>query len=322
MNKKILTGTDLYVSPMGLGCVNAGLKWDGEEVYKLFDAFCDLGGNLFDTARVYSDWVGPEIGRSERVLGDWFSERGRRHEVVLITKGGHPDMVHRPVNLHKNRVGREHMIYDLDQSLRTLRTDYIDLYFYHRDDPSIPVEELIETMESFVKMGKIRYYGCSNWSLHRMKEAEAYCRKMGYHGFVANQVLYNLGYANMNPLEDDTLVYLDPDMQTYHRETASNTVMPYMGICEGFFHKFLEQGEESVKNTAYYTEGNIRIARNLPKLTEKYGCTVTQAVLGFFAVQDFTCIPLYGPRNIENLRDAAHTFDLTFSKEDYDAMTK
>lgn len=72
---------------MGMGCVNAGLKWDGKDADYLFDAFLDMGGNLFDTARVYSDWVLPESGRSERVLGDWLERSGKRSRIVLITKG-------------------------------------------------------------------------------------------------------------------------------------------------------------------------------------------------------------------------------------------
>ena len=78
---------------------------------------------------------------------------------------------------HKSRVSREEMRRDVDLSLKTLRTDYIDIYFYHRDNESIPTEELIETMEEFVKAGKIRYYACSNWTTQRMEAADSTVRK-------------------------------------------------------------------------------------------------------------------------------------------------
>ena len=81
MKKIVIPGTDLELSPMGMGCVNAGLKWDGKEADYIFDAFLDMGGNLYDTARVYSDWVLPEIGRSERVLGDWLERSGKRNRI-------------------------------------------------------------------------------------------------------------------------------------------------------------------------------------------------------------------------------------------------
>ena len=71
--------TDLVLAPVGMGCVKAGLKWDGPEADRIFDAYYDAGGNLYDTARVYSDWIGPERGRSERVLGDWLARSGKRN---------------------------------------------------------------------------------------------------------------------------------------------------------------------------------------------------------------------------------------------------
>ena len=77
--------TDLTLSPLGLGCVKAGLKWDGGEADRLFDAFLYMGGNVYDTARVYSDWIPSERGRSERVIGDWLSRSGKRQDVILMT---------------------------------------------------------------------------------------------------------------------------------------------------------------------------------------------------------------------------------------------
>lgn len=317
MEKIKIPGTELVISPIGMGCVNAGLKWDGRDADYIFDAFLEMGGNLYDTARVYSDWVPNETGRSERVLGEWIERSKKRNKAVLITKGGHPLMTGPAPDLHKNRMSRGDMVHDLELSLKALHTDYIDLYFYHRDDETIPVEELMDTMEQFVKQGKVRYYGCSNWSTGRMKEADAYCKKKGYRSFAANQALYNAGSKYMKPLEDDTLEYIDSKMQEYHRENPENLAMPYMGICGGFFHSYIEKGELSVQNSPYYTQGNIRMAQKIKDITERYQITVTQAVLGFFTCRDFQCVPLYGPRNAENLKEAIKTFEIPFKKEDY-----
>lgn len=318
MNRIMIPQTTLSLSLMGCGCAQAGLKWDGKDADYVFDAFFDLGGNLYDSARVYSDWIPGEVGRSERVIGDWLMRSGKRNQVVIATKGGHPDIrIPEKTDMHKNRLTREEMTEDLDLSLKALRTDWIDLYFYHRDDWNLPVEELVETMEAFVKAGKIRCYGCSNWTTERMQAADAYCRKMGYRGFAANQVHFNLGTAHKGPGADDTMVAMDAKMYAYHRNNAQNLVMPYMGLCGGFFNKLMELGEGTVENSEYYSKENLQKQAQIRKIMETYQATITQAVLGFFTCQDFACVPLFGPRNAENLEEAWKTFEIPFEKADY-----
>lgn len=319
MKTKItIPDTDLTFHPLGLGTVNAGLAWDGADADRIFDTFLDMGGSLIDTAHVYSDWVKPERARSERAIGDWLQRSGKRNHIVLVTKGGHPDMTSEHPDTHISRMKKEDMGSDLESSLRQLRTDHIDIYFYHRDDVNQPVEELVEVMEEFRRQGKIRYYGCSNWTTSRMKAADRYCWEKGYRGFIANQALLNLGYKYMNPLDDDTLVYADSQMQQYHRENKGNLLMPYMGVCSGFFHKYAAGGADAVKGSPYYTEGNLKTAERVKELCEKYNATVTQAVLGFFGQQDFDCAPLYGPKNAEQVREAMKTFEIPFCRDDYE----
>ena len=226
MDRIKIKDTDLELSRLGLGCVKAGVKWAGQEAFDLFDAFLDMGGNVYDTARVYSDWIPSERGRSERVLGQWLAHSGKRHDIVLVSKGGHPDMTGPDPDMHKSRVSERCLKYDLEESLRVLGTDYIDIYFYHRDNEEVPVSELIDIMEDFKKQGKIRYYACSNWTTTRMKEADAYAASKGYRGFVANEALYNIGEPWMKPMADDTLVIMDKEMQKYHEENPRNLAMP------------------------------------------------------------------------------------------------
>lgn len=308
MNKIQIPETDLCLAPLGMGCVSAGLKWDGLEADIIFDAYYEAGGNLYDTARVYSDWVKPERGRSERVIGDWLRRSGKRNHVVVCTKGGHPDMTVPHPDLHKSRVSPDEMRTDLEASLKALGTDHIDIYIYHRDDESLPVSELIDTMEEFVSEGKIRYYGCSNWSTKRMREADAYCKNKNLRGFSVNQALYNIGEAAMNPPSDDTLKRMDEEMRRYHTENPKNLAMPYMCNCSGFFHKLLKGGASAVSESEYYTPGNLEIFENLKKTMEETDCTMTQAVLAFFKSQPFACLPLYGPRSKEDIQEALKTF--------------
>lgn len=317
MNKIKLKDTDLELSRLGLGCAKAGLKWDGEDAFRLLDAFLDMGGNVYDTARVYSDWVPSEKGRSERVIGQWLANSGKRHDIVLMTKGGHPSMTGSSPDMHQSRINASNMRYDLEQSLRALGTDYIDIYFFHRDNKDVPVEELIEMMEGFRKEGKIRYYGCSNWTTDRIKEADAYAASKGYRGFVANQALLNVAQPWMKPLADDTIVVMDEQMQDYHLENPQNLAMPYSSVCSGFYHKLFNEGKWAVSSMEYYTERNIANAECLHELMEEYAISVTQAVLGYLICQKFPCVPLYGPGNVEQLREAVETFHIPFRYEDY-----
>lgn len=319
----IIPNTDLKISPMGLGTVDAGVRWgkDAASADSMFGTFTDMGGNLIDCAHVYADWQivdgRQETARAERVTGDWMQRQGNRDKIVLMTKGGHPVYTHPSMDLHINRVTKADMRGDIEGSLRILRTDYIDIYFYHRDDPRIPVEEMVETMQDFIREGKIRYFAVSNWSADRQKAADAYCKKMGYRGIVADQALLNLGAKYMNPLADDTLVYVKGDLYDYHKENLNNVMMPYMGNCSGFFHIYAAKGEEAVKGHPYATEGNLRMARRLPELMEKYGCAVTNIVLGYFTQEAFPCVPLYGPLDEASIVEAAKTFDIRFDPQDY-----
>ena len=315
--RMIIPNTELSVYPIGLGAANAGLKGNAADTEQIFNTYLELGGNVIDTAHVYSDWVPPERARSERVIGDWLKQSGKRNDIVLITKGGHPDITGPVVDLHKSRMTRADMEQDLNESLEKLRTDHIDIYFYHRDNVEQSIEETIEVMEDFVRQGKIRYYGCSNWSAERMKAADAYCKERGYRGFVADQSLMNLGMKYMNPLEDDTLAYTKDDAYQYHMDTPDNLMMPYMGNCNGFFHMYEKRGEAEVVGNPYCTPQNLEVAKRVMVLKEKYNCSITQVVLGYFYHQPFTCLPLYGTTNVEHIADACKTLEVPFTEEDY-----
>lgn len=319
MEKRInIPDTDLSLCPIGLGTAAAGLAWDGADADRVFDAYVGLGGNVIDSARVYSDWVPPEIGRSERVIGDWLRRSGKRDRVVLITKGGHPKYTSEADDLHLSRMTAADMRGDIERSLRALGTDTIDIYFYHRDDPAQPVEALVETMETFRREGKLRWYGCSNWSAQRIAAADEYCRAQGYRGFVADQALLNMGLKYMQDLPDDTLEYIRGELYDYHVKNRANLAMPYMGVASGFFHSFAARGEEAVRSSPYYTPGNVRAAKRCLELTEKYGATVSQVVLGFFQCREFPCLPLYGPKDADQIADAMGALEIPFTREDFD----
>ena len=317
MRNILIPNTDLELSGIGFGTANAGWKstWDGEDADRMFEGYLAAGGNLIDTAHVYSDWVEGEKSRSERVIGDWLARRKKRDDFILMTKGGHP----RNETMHISRLNADDMREDLEGSLLKLRTDYIDIYMYHRDDVSIPVCELIERMEGYKKEGKIRYYGCSNWTTERMKEADAYCAEKGYRGFVANQAMYNIGVKRMKGVSDKTMVVCDDEMLSYHKN-SQNLLMPFSGNCSGFFHMLKEFGEERMSKSGYFTEGNLQVAKNIYGLCEKRGYSITQVLMGFFATRDIPMLPLASVNNKEHLEDIAMALKTEFSKEDFKAF--
>ncbi len=309
--------TELSLSQIGLGTADIGLDPTAPSPDRLFDTYLDLGGNLIDTAHVYSNWIPGERARSERIIGDWLLTGKKRNQIILMTKGGHPEIVPNMPTYGKTRLTYNDMLSDLEHSLQKLHTDYIDIYFYHRDDLNQSVEEEIETMESFVKQGKIRYYACSNWSVNRMQEALYYCKEKSYRGFVADQSLYNLALKHMNPPSDPTLGCTSGDAVQFHIDQPGLLEIPFFGNCSGYFHKYLLKGSNAVKDMYYDTEKNRKVAENINVLTEKYNCSITQAVMGFFRFQPFTCLPLYGTSSPEHLLDACKTWEIPFTEEDY-----
>ena len=192
MRYKVLQDTDLKVSDVCLGTVKYGVEMAEKQAGEQLERFLDLGGNFIDTAHVYGDWTPGERAKSEHVIGRWLKRSGRREEIIISTKGCHPFME----ALSVPRVTPECIVEDLDESLQALQTEYVDLYFLHRDDVTVPVAELLGTLEEQRRRGKIRWYGCSNWTLSRLTEADEYAKAQGIPGFVCNQLMWSLAAIN------------------------------------------------------------------------------------------------------------------------------
>lgn len=230
MNYVKFNNTDLTVSPVCLGTVNYGTTMTEQDAKEQISKFLDEGGNFIDTAHIYGDWGDGPKCISERIIGKWIGENGSRDKIVLATKGAHPDWGHMDIP----RVNKRCIEKDLDESLEYLNTDYIDLYFLHRDDPNTSVAEIMECLDGARKAGKIRYYGCSNWALNRIKEAQAYCIEHNLQGFSCNQLMWSLADVNFYNLADKTFILMDEETRAYHAESGMN-VMAYMSIAKGYF---------------------------------------------------------------------------------------
>lgn len=287
MRKIIFGGTDLEVSPLGLGTAQFGTGVEEKEAFWQLDRYAETG-NLIDTAHVYGDWVPGERYRSERVIGRWLKLSGKRKKVIISTKCAHPPLS----DMTASRLGKAEIVRDVDESLSALGTDSIDILFLHRDDVSLPAEEILSTLEYLRREGKIRYYGCSNWTLDRIKQAEAAARKGGFRGFVCNQLMWSLARVDYKNVGDKTLVPMDKPTFDYHA-SCGMAAMGYNALANGFFSK-KSKGEilRSGVSAKYDTAENAKILEKLTKLSEEYGLGITELCIFYFAAQPFTAVPL------------------------------
>ncbi len=152
MDRVRLPGTDIEISALCLGVAEIGVRQTEIEAHRLLDYWVQNGGNGIDTARVYSDWVSGEKHRSERIVGDWLKAAGVREQIVLATKAGHPLFE----NSSQVRLSPSELQQDLEGSLETLGTDYIDVWFLHRDDERVSVEQIIDSCDTFVRDGRVK----------------------------------------------------------------------------------------------------------------------------------------------------------------------
>jgi aryl-alcohol dehydrogenase-like predicted oxidoreductase len=161
-----LGNSGIQIAPIMFGGNVFGWTVDQAKAFELLDAFVEAGFNAIDTANVYSRWIeGNEGGESETIIGAWLKERGNRDQIIIATKVGH-DMGERGRGL-----SRAHIMQEVDASLRHLKTDYIDLYQAHRDDPNTPLEDVLATFDELIKAGKVRAIGASNYTAERLAEA-------------------------------------------------------------------------------------------------------------------------------------------------------
>ena len=293
----LLPGTSLSVSPLCLGGTLFGNTITEAETFALLDRFVALGGNFIDTARIYSDWVPGELRRSERILGDWLRDRGHRSRLVLATKGAHP-FIDSPTT---PRSSTAEIRDDLEGSLRTLRTDVIDLYWLHRDDPSRPVGHFIDLLNTFLREGKIRAFGASNWTAARLRAAHDYAQQSGQQGFAANQPFWCLGVAQSRPPPFSGYVKFDADTYHFHRETGL-AVVPYTSQANGFFSK-LVRGDAGLEKHDFHTPPNLAAGKIVGALAAAKGVAPSAIVLAYLWSRPFPVVPIIGSRTITQLED-------------------
>ncbi len=315
MRYTTIPNTDLVVSVICLGTGEAGANYDRAATFAMLDAFSEQGGNFVDTAHIYNDWIPGEHSRSEKLLGAWMQARHNRSGVLVATKGAHPDLD----SMQIGRLSPAEIAADLEESLRFLQVEVIDLYWLHRDDTARPVEEIIDTLEGQVRAGKIRYYGCSNWQVARIRAAQRYASGRGVSGFVGVQNLWSLARPNLAEImrSDPTLAVIDDDLWQYHRQTGLAAI-PYTSQANGLFQKWDAAGTEALpaglarQYLSAETEGRYQRLKLLGRQT---GLSTTQIGLGWLTSQPFATVPVVGPQSLAQLRDCLCAADVQLTPE-------
>ena len=297
MKKVQFNNTDLTVSELCLGTANFGTVRKVDECFEQMDLFREAGGNFIDTALVYGDWDWPERGRSEQVIGQWMAERKARDQFVISTKGCHPPAE----DMSIPRVSRDEIISDVELSLKNLQTDYIDLYFLHRDNPEVPVAEILETLEEQVKKGNLRYYGGSNWKLDRVKEAAAYAAAHDLQGFSCNQIMMALTDVDMSSIDWTGMLILDEDFYAYHKESGMN-LMAFQCLSAGYFSKRLAGKSVTDGQKAMYDcAANEGMLGKLKKFAEE-GYDPMSFALQYVQKSAFPAVPITAFSSAEQLK--------------------
>src|SRR5215813_11777320 len=232
MRYSAVPNTDLNPSVIWLGALPFGVSLPQDAAFALMDAYFEAGGNCLDTALVYGEWLPGGKGLSEQTVGAWMTSRHRRDEIILSTKGCHP----RLTSMEIPRLSEAELSSDLDESLHNLQTEYIDVYWLHRDDSNRPVAEILEALQHQAQAGKIRTFGCSNWRVERIQEAQEYAAAHKMQAFVGDQLMWSLAQPNPEALSDPSMVWMDKQMYAYHRASGL-PAMAYTAQAHGFFAK-------------------------------------------------------------------------------------
>lgn len=267
----------------------------------ILDSWIAGGGNMIDTARIYG------AGRSEELLGNWLSENNNRQQIMLLTKGCHHDHL-------GPRVTHQDLKLDLEQSLESLQTDHIELYLLHRDDPNVPVSEIVDWLDEHRKAGLIGAFGGSNWSVQRAQEAYDYSVRAGTGIFAATSNYFGLATANEEMWPGVELIN-DADRDWYARTGTVNFAWSSLG--RGYFAGKGE-GKEADEDVArvYVNDVNFGRRTRAIELGEQKGFTSVQIAGAYAICQPFASIALVGCTSVDEVQATFQVSDISLTSEE------
>lgn len=311
MEKRKLGNSELLVAPLSFGGNVFGWTIDENISFKILDAFIDSGANLIDTADVYSRWVpGNQGGESEKIIGNWLKKTGNRDKIVLATKVG-SDM-----GENKKGLSKKHIIQAVENSLKRLQTDYIDLYQSHVDDPETEIEETLEAYSQLVNQGKVRYIGASNFEPDRLNQAVEISKKKNYPSYQSLQPLYNLY-----------------DREVYEKDLVKVTaehnigVITYFSLASGFLTgKYRSEADFNKSKRGqgmkkYLNERGFKILEALDKVAQENNSNPAQVALAWLINQPTVTSAIASATSLEQLKDLTEAMNLKLNNQSIQLLT-
>lgn len=311
VEKRRIGDSTIEVAPLALGGNVFDWTADEKTSFAVLDAFVDAGGNMIDTADVYSAWVpGHRGGESEAVIGRWLKrDPKKRDKVIIATKVGMLDGKlidgEYETHLHPKVIAKA-----CDDSLRRLGIERIDLYYQHRDDPKTPLEQSLEAFQQLREEAKIRTIGLSNFSADRIDEAFGVAQRLGITTPIALQPRYNL--VERNPFETE----LRPVAQRHELG-----VFPYYGLANGFLTGKYRSKDDLGKSTrgarvTGYLEGKgMLVLSALDEIAEETGAALAAISLAWLMAQPTVIAPIASATSVDQLSELTAAMELKLSRD-------
>ena len=304
MEYRRLGRSGLKISSLVLGTLNFGNPTPKEEAIQIIDRAIDAGINLFDCADVYAG------GESERILGKALARNGKRKDVLITSK------VFMRTGPGPNDLGntKHHIINSCEESLRRLKTDYIDIYFLHRTDFDVPQEESLGGLDLLIRQGKVRYVGSSTHPAWRIVEALMTADRYHYPKFICEQPPYNL----LDRRIENEIV---PMCQAYDLGLITWSPLA-QGVLAGRYTdpSNLPEGSRGTQKRIYaerITQKGIEVSLKLEERAKGKGCTVAQLAVAWILNQPGITGAIIGPKTLEQLEDLLLSADIKLDESDF-----
>ena len=305
MHKRPLGKSSLSIAPLAFGGNVFGWSVDEKRSFELLDAFVDAGGNLIDTADVYSAWVsGNRGGESEAIIGNWLKQSGKRDQVVIATKvakwAEHPGLS--PANIHQA----------VDGSLKRLQTDHIDLYQAHEDDASVPLAETLGAFARLIESGKVRVIGASNYGAARFADALAVSKQHNLPRYESLQPEYNLVSRDGYEKELEPLI------------RAENIgVISYYALASGFLSGKYRSEADLARSSArggsvkkYLNPRGLQVLAALDAIAAAHHATPAQVALAWLIARPGLTAPIASATSVEQLHELLGATSLQLSPDE------